>query len=63
MEFTRYFQAMRRRPDRVVIRMGWIQQVIEHPVEEVIQNDSRIRRWAPIQEMVGKIFEGYTPSR
>jgi hypothetical protein len=48
MEFTRYFQAMRRRPDRVVIRMGWIQQVIEHPVEEVIQNDGRIRRWAPI---------------
>jgi hypothetical protein len=54
MEFTRYFQAMRRRPDRVVIRMGWIQQVIEHPVEEVIQNDGRIRRWAPIQEMEGR---------
>ena len=30
-----------------------IQRVVEDPVEEVIQNDGRIRRWAPIQEMEG----------
>ena len=37
-----------------MIRIGWIQQVLEHPVKEVIQQDGRIRRWAPIQEMEGR---------
>ena len=54
MKFTLYFQAMRSRPDRATIRMEWIQQVVEHPVKEVIQQDGRIRRWAPIQEMEGR---------
>lgn len=54
MKFTQDFQAMRLRPDRAIIRMEWIQQVIEHPVKEVIQEDGRIRRWAPIQEMEGR---------
>ena len=53
MNFTQYFQTMRLRPDRAMIRMEWIQRVVEDPVEEVIQNDGRIRRWAPIQEMEG----------
>jgi hypothetical protein len=54
MKFTQYFQAMRSRPDRVMIRIEWIQQVVEHPVKEVIQKDGRIRRWARIQEMEGR---------
>ncbi len=54
MKFTRYFQSMRLRPDRAMIRLEWIQQVVQHPVREVIQQDGRIRRWAPIQEMEGK---------
>lgn len=54
MKFTQYFQAMRSRPDRAMIRIEWIQQVVEYPVREVIQKDGRIRRWAPIQEMEGK---------
>lgn len=54
MKFTRYFQALRTRPDRAIIRDNWIQQVIDHPVKEIIQKDGRIRRWAPIQEMGGK---------
>jgi hypothetical protein len=37
-----------------VIRDEWIQQVIEHPIKEVIQKDGRIRRWAPISETGGK---------
>jgi hypothetical protein len=57
MKFTAYFQAMRSRPDRAMIRIEWIQQVMEHPVKEVIQKDSRIRRWAPIQETEGGIGE------
>jgi len=54
MKFTQYFQAMRSRPDRALIRVEWIQQVVEHPVKEVIQQDGRIRCWAPIQEMEGR---------
>lgn len=54
MKFTRYFQALRNRPDRAIIRDDWIQHVIDRPVKEVIQKDGRIRRWAPIQEMDGK---------
>jgi hypothetical protein len=54
MEFTQYFQVMRLRPDRAIIKIEWIQHVIEHPVKEVIQQDGRIRRWAPIDEMDGR---------
>jgi hypothetical protein len=54
MKFTQYFQALRSRPDRAMIRIEWIQQVVEHSVKEVIQTDGRIRRWAPIQEMEGR---------
>ena len=54
MKFTQYFQAMRLRPDRAMIRIEWIQQVVEHPVREVIQTDGRIRRWASIPEMEGR---------
>jgi len=54
VKFTRYFEALRSRPDRAIIKESWIQYVIDHPVKEVIQKDSRIRRWAPIDEAEGK---------
>ena len=54
MKTTQYFEAMRARPDRAMIRDEWIQYVIDHPVREMIQNDGRIRRWASIAEMGGK---------
>jgi hypothetical protein len=54
VKFTQYFQAMRQRPDRSMIQEEWIQQVIDHPVKEVIQQDGRIRRWAPIAEIEGR---------
>ena len=37
-----------------MIRLEWIQHVLDHPVREVIQADGRIRRWAPIEEMEGR---------
>ena len=37
-----------------MIRVEWIQHVVEHPMREVIQADGRIRRWAPIEEMEGR---------
>ena len=45
---------MRQRPDRAVIRMEWIERVVEHPAKEVVQADGRVRRWAPIAEMDGR---------
>ena len=54
MKFTQYFHAMYQRPDRVIIKEEWIQRVVDHPVKKVIQQDGRIRRWAPIAEMEGR---------
>lgn len=54
MKTTQYFDAMRGRPDRAMIRIEWIQRVTDHPVKEKIQKDGRIRRWAPIEEAGGK---------
>ena len=54
MKFTQYFRVMRQRSDRSMIQVEWIQHVIDHPVKEVIQQDGRIRRWAPILEMDGR---------
>jgi len=54
VKFTPYFHAMRHRPDRAIIQFEWIQHVIDHPVKEVIQQDGRIRRWAPIPDMEGR---------
>ena len=51
MKTTQYFEAIRVRPDRAMIRVEWIQRVIDHPAKEMIQKDGRIRRWAPIAEM------------
>ncbi len=54
VKFTQYFHVMRQRSDRAMIQVEWIQHVIDHPVKEVIQQDGRIRRWAPILEMDGR---------
>jgi hypothetical protein len=54
MKYTQYFQAMRRRPDRAVIRLEWIQRAVDNPIRETIQQDGRIRRWTSISEMDGR---------
>jgi hypothetical protein len=51
---TKYFEAIRSRPDRAIIKDEWIQLVIDDPEREQIQADGRIRRWAPIEEMEGR---------
>jgi hypothetical protein len=54
VKYTQYFQAMRQRPDRAIIRLDWIQNVVEHPIREAIQQDGRIRRWGAVAEMDGR---------
>jgi len=56
MKTTKYFQTIRQRPGRALIKDEWIQKVNEHPVREVVQHDGRIRRWAPIEEMGGRFL-------
>lgn len=51
MKFTRYFMAMRSRSDRAMIKMEWIQQAVERPEKEIVQQDGRLRRWVRIKEM------------
>ena len=50
MKTTRYFDAVRARPDRAAIRDEWIEQAIRAPFREKVQADGRIRRWVRIPE-------------
>jgi hypothetical protein len=54
MKTTRYFDALRSRPDRLAIRDEWIERAIHVPVKVLIQADGRIRRWARIAEAEGR---------
>ncbi len=47
---TNYFQSLRGRPDRAIIKHEWIQYVMDNPEREHIQADGRIRKWAKIGE-------------
>ncbi len=51
VKFTKYFEFIRQRPDRAIIREEWIERVVNNPAKEIVQKDGRIRRWAPIEEM------------
>ena len=51
MKTTLYFEALRSRPDRAIIREEWIERAIRSPVKEVVQADGRIRRWIQVPEM------------
>jgi hypothetical protein len=51
MKVTRYFEALRSRPDRAVIRDEWIERAIRTPIKETVQADGRIRRWVQVAEM------------
>ena len=54
MKTTQYFEFIRRRPDRKMIKLEWIQFTIKNPIHEEKQKDGRIRRWAKIEEAEGK---------
>jgi hypothetical protein len=54
VKITKYFEAIRSRPDRVIIQDEWILRVIASPEREYIQADGRVHRWAGIKEMEGR---------
>jgi hypothetical protein len=49
VKFTKYFDFIRQRPDRAIIRDEWIERVLNNPVKETVQQDGRIRRWARLK--------------
>jgi hypothetical protein len=51
MKKTAYFDVVRRRPDRSIIREEWIERAIRAPLHEIRQADARIRRWTQVPEM------------
>ena len=51
MKITQYFKIIRTRQDHAVIRDEWIERAICNPIQEQVQADGRIRRWAKIEEM------------
>ena len=50
MKTTRYFEFIRTRSDRRIIKDEWIEYVAKNATHEEIQSDGRIRRWAKIDE-------------
>jgi len=49
MKTTKYFDHVRTRPDRAIIRNEWIAEAIDHAIETRIQSDGRIRKWVFIK--------------
>lgn len=56
MKTTKYFQMIRSRPDRVIIKDDWIRRVIDAPDARETQVDGRIRLWGKIAEMDGRVL-------
>jgi hypothetical protein len=54
VKITKYFDAIRSRPDRAIIQDEWVLRVIASPQREDVQADGRVRRWARIEEMQGR---------
>ena len=50
MKTSKYFEYVRRRPDRAMITDAWIREVIENPVETSVQSDGRFKKWAFIKD-------------
>jgi hypothetical protein len=50
MKFTQYFLYIMQRPDRVKIKMEWIEETIKNPDYTEVQLDGRIRKWKKIEE-------------
>jgi hypothetical protein len=51
MKTTEYFQYMKKRKDRTIIKEEWIRFVVNNPQKQEIQSDGRIRKWAKIEEV------------
>jgi hypothetical protein len=46
MKTTQYFEHVRKRPDRAIIKDEWINRVMDFPVKTEVQTDGRVKKWA-----------------
>jgi hypothetical protein len=53
---TAYFDSMRFRPDRRIIRDAWIKRAINAPFRENVQPDGRIRRWVAAPDLENRFL-------
>ena len=51
MKTTQYFQYMKQRKDRAIIKEEWIRFVVNNPQKKEIQSDGQVRKWAKIEEV------------
>jgi hypothetical protein len=56
---TKYFEHMRQRTDRAIIRDEWVAHVLAHAERTELQSDGRIRKWALIPE-AGKYLRNHS---
>lgn len=56
MKTTKYFDAMRERPDRAAIGLDWIAETIDNPQYTERQEDGCIRLWRAIPEAQGRFL-------
>ena len=50
MKYTQYFHFIKQRSDRASIKIDWITDTINNPVETKIQDDGRVKKWKFIDE-------------
>jgi len=50
MKTTQYFEHVRKRPDRAIIKGDWIRRVIQFAVKTEVQSDGRVKKWGWIEE-------------
>ncbi|WP_189571411.1 hypothetical protein [Marinobacter zhanjiangensis] len=50
MKTTKYFDSMRKRPDRAAIHMDWVAETVRKPQYTERQEDGRIRLWRAIPQ-------------
>ena len=48
---TKYFLAIRNRPDRAAIKIEWIAEAIANPLFAERQKDGRVRHWVWVEEV------------
>ncbi len=51
MKTTKYFASIRRKPDRALIQVIWIERTIAWPEHREVQQDGRIRLWEKVGEL------------
>lgn len=51
---TGYFDYIKSRPDRSIIKDEWILFVINNSFRQEVQEDGRVRLWAKIEEAEGR---------